>query len=644
MKSEDLRELKRFLSTLDDEELKQRALYLKDLASGKIEGPLVGYPSIDQPWLPSYSDEKITYTFPEKSIYQLIYDNLSMKKDQVAFDIRSSANGFTKGIKVTYGQFLKNINRIAKSLSVIGTKEDEIVPIILPNVKEARELIYANSVVGSTSYPISPLLAVNQLESIIKENSVKTVFIFKAFYPKYRKALENSNIEHIVYLDGTEMFPLFFKLAKKIEKLAKHEDNEVDRIIESDKRIMSWDDFCSCGKKIQGDLVPHYKKDHVAVIIGTSGTTGTPKGVCLTDENVNAVAISYINGEYFEGNFMDALLPSIGYGISMIHYQAASGRYVYLIPELLTTKFPEAVEKLKPDNFPGGPVHYINLIKSNLCEKQDFQVENFISGGASLPRSVEKGLNKVDEDYEERGGSNSDLKVRQGFGLSENAAVGAYNKRGWYKFGSIGIPIIYENVGIFEPGTDRELPYNEQGEICITGPTVMKEYLNNQKETDAVIKVHADGERWIHTKDIGYIDETGHIYHVDRIKNIFMRTGFNVHPAQIAEFLNELPFVVNSAVIGFEHPEEQAVPVAFVQIDESQRNHRTDEDLRSVLLSKSTENLEQPSVPVDFVFVDELPINAGGKIDQGLIRKQADIDFDRDHGKVLKKSLSFREK
>ena len=89
---------------------------------------------------------------------------------------------------------------------------------------------------------------------------------------------------------------------------------------------------------------------------------------------------------------------------------------------------------------------------------------------------------------------------------------------------------------------------------------------------------------------------------------------------------------------------EQAVPVAFVQIDESQRNHRTDEDLRSVLLSKSTENLEQPSVPVDFVFVDELPINAGGKIDQGLIRKQADIDFDRDHGKVLKKSLSFREK
>ena len=83
------------------------AVLIIRLASGKIEGPSVGYPSIDQPWLPSYSDEKITYTFPEKSIYQLIYDNLSMKKDQVAFDIRSSANGFTKGIKVTYGQFLK---------------------------------------------------------------------------------------------------------------------------------------------------------------------------------------------------------------------------------------------------------------------------------------------------------------------------------------------------------------------------------------------------------------------------------------------------------------------------------------------------------------------------------------------------------
>lgn len=642
MKKETLQELKSELRQLSNEEKKKRDLYLRGIASGEIQGPLVGYPSIDKPWLPNYSKDALGLSCSEKSIYQFVYDNVASKQNETALDIRSSMNNFERGIKISYGKFLKLVNKLAKASHSIGMKPNEIVPIILPNIAEARELIYSNSIIGATSYPISPLLPVNQLENILLENSVKTLFIFKDFYQKYKSAINNSDVEHIIYLDGTESLPLALRLKKKIEDLIRTDKTSVDSLLENDTRAISWDEFCAHSTEVKENLTPYYDKNHVAVIIGTSGTTGTPKGVCLTDDNINSVAHAYINGDYFKGNFMDALLPSIGYGISMIHYQTASGRYVYLIPELLTTKFPEAVEKLHPDNFPGGPVHYINLENSTVFKNGNMpKIENFISGGATLPKNTEKKLNNVDEGYEEDG-IDENIIVRQGFGLSENAAVGSYCKRGSYKFGSIGIPIIYENIGIFNPDTDEELGYNELGEICITGPAVMKEYLNNIEETKKVIKVHADGKRWIHTKDIGYMDESGHLFHLDRIKNIFMRTGFNVHPSKIAEFLNNIPFVQNSAVIGFEHPKEQCVPVAFVQIDQNNTNGKTNEELKELLISTAQDNLEEPSVPVDFIFVDELPINAGGKIDIPKIKKSADIDFNRED-KVLKKSLSFKK-
>ncbi len=384
-------------------------------------------------------------------------------------------------------------------------------------------------------------------------------------------------------------------------------------------------------------MEPFYEDNHVTAIIGTSGTTGTPKGVCLTDRNINAVAFGYKNGKFFSGNFMDALLPSIGYGISMLHYQTVDSRYVYLIPELLTGNFTDVLCKLKPDNFPGGPIHYINLSMSSQFTSGNLpKFENLISGGASLPKEVERTLNQVPDDYAETT-INDNLIVRQGYGLSENVAMGTYSIRGAYKFGSIGIPAPYLTISIFSPGTDQELSYYEQGEICITGPTVMQGYLNNEEETSKVIMLHQDNRRWIHTRDIGYMDESGHIFHVDRIKNIFMRNGFNVHPSQIAEFINTIPFVKNCVVIGFEHPTEQSVPIAFVETHAAAPQN---DKMEKLLQERCFNGLEETSVPYAFVFVDELPINAGGKIDLEKIRRCAGIDLMNPQA-VLNKEISF---
>ena len=611
-----LDEYRKQVASLSVNDQKLRDLYLRKLALGEFQGPPTGYPSLDKPWLKYYDEDVLMETVPNKSIYQYAYDSNKDNLCNVAFDIRMSANDFNKGIKITYKRFFENIYKTAKGLKSLDTEVDEIVPLIIPNVPEARELIYANSYVGSVSYPISPLLPSEQLTKIIDDNKVKTIFVFKMFYDKYKDVLNNKNLKNIIVLDGTESLPL---LLRKLARIKNKDKN--------DKRngFISWDEFIKGGKNVK-QFDPYYSEDHVTAIIGTSGTTGTPKGVCLTDKNINAVGLAYKNGRYFEGSFMDALIPSIGYGISMIHYQTVDGRYVYLIPELLTTKFPDAFCKIKPSNFPGGPVHSINLLEQKGKQKYEFS-RKMIYGGASLPKNVESDLNGVEAGYAENGVVNEDIVVRQGYGLSENTAMGSYSKRGAYKFGSIGIPIIYENVGIFDPNTMEEQNYYTPGELAISSDSSMKEYLNNEEETNKVIKIHDDGTRWIHTKDIGYMDSDGNIFHVDRIKNIFMRCGFNIHPNKIADYLDSLEYVKQSAVIGFEHPTEQAVPVAFIVKDDVKTDGLTDDEIRSRLNDECYKNLEETSIPFEFVFVDELPLNAGGKIDLPLLKKESGINY-----------------
>lgn len=591
-----------------------------------IKPEKTGYASVDKPWLEHYDYSLIRDEIPSQTIYSLAYEMNKNNLGNVALDVRMSKNDFKQGLKVTYRDLFNRSRLVARALKELVVKDDEIIPLIVPNVPEARYFIYGNSYLGSTSYPISPLMPANDLERIIKENGIKNLVVFDAFYEKYKNVIESTNLNSVITLDGMESLPSYIKNIMRLKK----KSNSLN------DNVLSYDEFVRLGRK-DSFSAKEYDPNHNAAIIGTSGTTGSSKGVCLSDKNINAVALAYYDGQLFEGTMLDALIPSIGYGISMVHYQTVSGKYVYLIPELLTDKFPRALEVLKPNNFPGGPVHYINLKASNIDLSKLPKYKNYISGGASLPADVESSLNKVENGYVETS-PNLDLVVRQGFGLSENTALGSYSKIGAYKFGSIGIPLPYETVAIFEPNTDKELKYGERGEICITGEAMMREYLNNPEETNKVLILHSDGKKWIHTKDIGYMDEDGNIFHVDRIKNIFMRKGFNVHPSKIADFLDSIYFVKNSTVIGFDDPQEQAVPVAFIELDAKYLDRNIDE-LKDELKIACYESLEETSIPVDFVFVDMIPVNLGGKIDNNKIKNEANINFSK--SKNVPKTLKF---
>lgn len=577
---------------------------------------MTGYPSIDKPWMKYYSEHDSGEYAKDESMFQMLERCNESRMNEIAIDMRSSENHFKKGITITYREFIQRIKNLAAALSnVLSIQANEIVPIIIPNLPESRIIIYALNILGATVYPINPMLSVADFKKILEENNVKNIAIFSGFWEKFGSNItNNSSVEHILWVDGYESMSMPVKAINRIKRNAPDDD-----------RILFYDDVLKNRKS--KDVEPYYSEDHVAIIIGTSGTTGTSKGVCIPDCTLNAMAEGQSTSGYVIAGdtVLDILIQSIGYGISSMHTYNSLGCKVVIVPELVTNNIAELVCAVKPDFFPGGPVHYINLANSDEINKGLLpKIKGPFSGGATLDKDIEKKLNpNADEGYMEKTGDV--INVRQGYGSTECCGVATANAYGAYKFGSIGIPMANVVLGVFEPGTDQELPYGEVGEICVSGPTVMSGYLNNKEETEKVLKVHSDGKVWLHQADLGWCDEDGHFFFTDRIKNIFMRTGFNVHPSTITAFIQQNSAVKDCIVVGVPHPEQQMVPVAFVVL-----NELSEEDtVKDVLIQECFDNLNETDIPFEWFFVEMLPRNMGGKVDTQALIKNCNVNYSK---------------
>ena len=595
---------------------------------------MTGYASIDKPWLKYYNFDVDSIEIPKMSMYQMAEMFNKNRLNNTAIELRNSFNNFKKGHKISYEDYFEKIKQFAKASYLLGIKIDEIVPMILPNIPESRISIYGLNFIGATPYALTPMLAPEKLERIIKENEIKNIILFSGFYNKYKNIINNNKFDNIIYVNGYESLSPIVRGLCNFRELFCKSDIDLQKI--NSDNIVSYKEFMKDGEKLKTDLKPYYNENHIAAIVGTSGTTGVPKGVCLTDYNLNSSAIQHISTGLFqpEDKFLDVLLQSIAYGLAAMHYTTCGGLNSILIPELVTDKIGMLLKKVKPDHFLGGPVHCLNVLRSDEYKKGEISIiKNYVSGGATLNKDIEKKLNNVSENYFENG-TPSKLFVRQGLGSTENTGGGLYAVPGSYKFGGVGVPLPLENIGVFEPGTDRELPYNTPGELCICAPTVMKKYLNNLEETNKTLKVHSDGKVWLHMGDIGIIDEDGQFFHQERISGIFMRNGFNIHPNKIAEYIESLPFIKNCAVIGIEHPDEQMVPVAFISLCDKYKNENDINLIKSNIISLCKNNLDDPSIPKDIVVMDELPLNLGGKIELDKLRKSYGNTFEKQ--KVLK--------
>ena len=622
MEREALEKLKEKISELSEEEQKLRNLYLRGISSGEIYGPMTGYASIDKPWLKFFNDDSIEallrYKKENISMYEQLYNYGINHLDDIVLEYLGS--------EYTYKDLLNNIDKTANLLIELGVSSNEIVPIILPNCPEARYLIYACSKIGAIPNPIMPTINQKDLENIIENTNCKRIFMMSGLLNNYDENLKNKIKDLATVI---EVHPL--RSAGGIYQLVYFLNGKNN------------DTFNNLMNKLNNNSCVEIKdnKSDIALIEQTGGTTGIiTKGVVITNQNVYASNYQLSNGgfNFNEGDsILDILLPSISYGAAFEHLTLCNGIKNYMIPILVKKQINSYISKYKPNHIMMGPIHFEFIVKDKYKRNWNF-IKNIVSGGDEMSLTLEQEANNRLRK------NNSSVNLEQGYGESECFGACACNHQDIIKNGSVGIPHLLTTIATFKYDenkddytTDEELLLGELGELCISGPTVMKEYLNNQEATSLVLKKHSDGTIWLHTGDIGYIDNDGYVYITERIKDLIFRNGFKVSPKRINNIIKDKfgDYIDVSLVLGIPDKIERNVPVVFMKLKE---NTSKEEEIKDFIFNnfKGIEEIK------DVVLLEDIPRTSVGKVDKKQIKK--DYILTLDNKNKIKKLLLRRKK
>lgn len=588
---DELKEYREKLGKLTQEEEKQRNLYLKKLANGTLQGPLTGKQSIDKTWLKYYEDYDIKQDIPKMSAYDYMVVNNNSNLDKNALNFY--------GIKITYEELLKNIDKITRSLISLGVKKGNIVTLAMANTPEMVYLFYALNRIGAISNVIDPRYSADEMKREINKANSKYFITLVDCYDTSRRIIEETNVEKTVYLTALESMPLPIKVVNKLK-------NKIKRI---DNNSISWNDFIKNGKKIDKDINNMYENDMPVTIVHTGGTTGEPKGVVLTNENFVAMANMHMHGglDYEKDDkFLNILPPFIAYCLcNGINMPLTLGLEVTIIPQWDVPDFPMILDKYKPNHVLAGPILWDYVTKSDIRDLSYLKTP--VSGGDALNEELEKRIN----DFFKK--KNCKSKVAQGYGMTEVSSAAVFSKQEANKIGSVGIPFIKNNVSIFDPETLLEKDIGEEGEIWISSPTIMKEYYNNNIATEELKITTIDGNNWIRTGDIGKIDLDGNLYIVGRMKRMIVRSGNKIFPANTENIVLKLNEIDNCAIVGIDDDIERKVPVIHIVLKKEivESKEEIVEKIKKII----SDNLPEFNIPVKFVFRESMPLTSINKID-----------------------------
>ena len=561
---------------------------------------LTGYPSVDKPWLSFYTEEAIHSTVPEYTIFEYIWEENKERLDRVALNYIDR--------KISYRSMFDNIEKAANAFSSIGVKKGDIVTICAVTLPETIYSFYGLNRLGAICNMVDPRTNVENIRAYIDEVQSKVLVTIDAAYNKVAEAASKSKTveKHIIISPGDSL-----PQPKKFlyQKLKAPKD------LKMDGKTVKWSQFVVNGSGTVSAKVP-YTKDYPCVIVHTGGTTGVPKGVVLSNDNVNAAAFQAIMAGFdFKPvhSWLNIMPPFIAYGVGNgLHLPLVTGMEVILIPAFDPNEFANLMNKYHPVHMVGVPSHYDKFIHSPKMKNQDLSyVISPVVGGDAMDIALEKEVNEFFESH------NCPYPVCKGYGMSEvAAAVCACSSHKCNKIGSVGTPWPQTIMAAFDPETGEELPFNEIGEICITGPNTMLGYYHNEEETNNILKKHKDGLTWVHSGDMGYIDEEGFVFIKDRIKRMIVRhDGFKVFPSMIENVLANNSDVQQSCVVGKQDPEHLhgKVPVAYIQLKpETTKNQ---ESIQRELKALCEKDLPEYAQPVEWRFVSSLPLTPIGKID-----------------------------
>lgn len=575
---------------------------------------ITGYASIDKPWQKYYSKEAITASIPELTAYQYM---VSQNKDNL-----STKAIMYYGKKISYKNYIDMIDETARRLYNLGVTEGEVVTVMSVANPELEVLFYALNKLGAVINLIDVRSDYKQIKKYLMEVKSSTVVAMDNFLPEFDKCMEDEDIDNIVenvialspY--NSVLFPFNVLAEKKSRKEDSNLYGKIDEIKKKNK-YMTWNDLMSV-HKYRYPRYPRYKKNMVAALVHTGGTTGVPKTVKLSNENFNAMAIQYksLNANYNKGDtFLNGIVPFVAYGIVVtIHMPMCLGMTNIIAPILSPKEFTEFMIKYKPNHTITVPTYVEHFVHDRKADSMNWKcLKNLGIGGDYFPEQSEIYVNEFLKNH----GSSS--IAEKGYGMTENSSTAGVCLVGVNKTNSLGIPLPLNTYGIFERGTDKELKYGEEGEICITGPTAMLGYLDNEEEEGKIIKIHSDGKKWIHSEDVGIIDEDGFLFFKGRYKRLIPHGGFKLYPSYIEGVIMKHPDIDNCCVISIPDKVYGASPEAHVVIKKDSVSEL--KKLKEELIKLCQDKLPSYSQPEDFIFEEDLPLTSVGKVDYKKVEK-----------------------
>lgn len=543
-----------------------------------------------------FKDNKINVY--EKSVYEYL------KEMNIGNDDCTAINYFKH--KMSFKTFFKKIDECASAFRSTGIREGDVVAICMANTPEAVIAFYALNKIGAIANMIHPLSAEAEIkESLNSTHSVMLIAI-NIIYDKIKDIVDESPVFKTVIVSPSDSMPKLLQMAYNLK---------VDKIkYTKDESIVRWRDFISTARHYNARTV-HKTKDDVAAILHSGGTTGTPKNIELTNGNMNALgeqAHIVLPDMRTEDNFL-AIMPlfhCFGLVVS-VHCPLSCGTTITLVPKFDAKRFDKLITDYKPTVIAGVPTLFEAMMTNKHMEHIDLsRLKIVLSGGDTLPASKNKIVNEFLKSH------GSIAKITQGYGMTETCGPVSFGS----DLGSIGVAFPGNTIKIVNPYTREEVETNEIGEIIVTGPTVMKDYLNNEEETNNTIEVDAEGNRWVHTGDLGRLDKNGALYFEQRLKRMLIVSGYNVYPSHIEEVLMRHPYIESCGVVGIPHPYKVQVPKAFLVL---KGNVKLTNKVKKEIQEYCEKNLAHYMIPKEFVYRESLPKTMVGKVNYRELEKES---------------------
>ena len=558
------------------------------------------------PWLKYYGNTPATLDYPHKTMYQVLAATARQYPNSVAY--------IFQGKETTYTTFMKRIDAAAKGLVNMGIRKGDKVTICMANTPQALDCFYALNRIGAIPNMIHPLSAAKEIAFYLNFSKSKAILTLAQFYDKVAEIVPQlENPTEILIARIADELPLPLNLLYPMTKGGK-----ADRI-PAGKGFTLWYDMVRAGKDT---VLPadDGKFDDCAAILYSGGTTGTTKGIMLSNLNFNALGLQTIAASGFgsvAGMKMLSIMPVFhGFGLGIgIHTALIGGASCILVPQFSVQVYSDTLLKHRPELIPGVPTLFEALLRAEKLENADLSfLKGIFSGGDSLPAELKR---KVDTFLRDHGCTE---QIREGYGTTECVTASCLTPKDYARSGSIGVPFPDTFYKIVTPGTTEEVPPNTEGEICVSGPTVMMGYMDNPGETASTLRRHYDGRIWLHTGDLGQMDQDGFVYFRLRMKRMIITNGYNVYPSQLENIIDGHEKVLLSCVIGVKDPRRGQIVKAYIVpmpgIEPSQ-------ELKTEILAHCADHIAKYAMPREIEFRTELPKTLVGKVAYRVLEEEA---------------------